>query len=58
VARDLKLESLRKVYEERGVFDQTRQLVEKYRERARAEADAARAEALRDLLHFLLEALL
>jgi len=58
VARDLKLESLRKVYEERGAFDQARKLVEKYRERARAEADAVRAEALRDLMHFLLEAVL
>jgi geranylgeranyl diphosphate synthase type II len=50
VARDLKLESLRKVYEERGAFDQARKLVEKYRERARAEADAVRAEALRDFM--------
>ncbi len=58
VARDLKLESLRKVYEERGAFDQARKLVEKYRERARAEADAMPAEALRDLMHFLLEAVL
>ncbi len=58
VARDLKLESLRKVYEERGAFEQARKLVEKYRERARAEADAVRAEALRDLMHFLLEAVL
>ena len=58
VARDLKLESLRKVYEERGAFDQARKLVEKYRERARAEADAVPAEALRDLMHFLVEAVL
>ena len=42
VARELKLESLRKVYEERGAFDKARKLVEKYRERARAEADAMR----------------
>jgi geranylgeranyl diphosphate synthase, type II len=58
MARDLKLESLRKVYEERGAFDQARKLVEKYRERARAEADAVRDEALRDLMHFLVEAVL
>jgi geranylgeranyl pyrophosphate synthase len=58
VARDLKLESLRKVYEERGAFDRARELVEKYRERARAEADAVPDEALRDLMHFLVEAVL
>jgi geranylgeranyl pyrophosphate synthase len=58
LARDLKLESLRKVYEERGAFDQARKLVEKYREHARAQADAVPAEALRDLMHFLLEAFL
>ncbi len=56
--RQERLERLRGLYEERGAFEKGRRLVDGYRRRARAEADAARPEALRDLLHFIVEAVL
>ncbi len=56
--RRQRLERLRGLYEERGAFEKGRRLVDEYRRRARAEADAARPEALRDLLHFIVEAVL
>jgi geranylgeranyl diphosphate synthase type II len=57
-AREERLERLRALYAERGAFEKGRRLVEEYRRRARAEADAAAPERLRDLLHFILEAVL
>jgi geranylgeranyl pyrophosphate synthase len=57
-ARQVRLESLRKLYEERGAFEKGRKLVEEYRQRARMAADAIQPEALRDLMHFIVEAVL
>jgi geranylgeranyl pyrophosphate synthase len=49
---------LRDIYLARGVFDTADRLVEKYRQRARAEADAIQPHALRELMHFVIETVL
>ncbi len=49
---------LRDIYLARGVFDTADRLVEKYRQRARAEADAIQPDALRELMHFVIETVL
>jgi geranylgeranyl pyrophosphate synthase len=56
--REVRFGRLRKLYEERGAFDKVRGLVEKYRRRARDEADGMQPEALRDLMRFIVEILL
>ncbi len=53
-----KLKHRRRLYEELGVFTLAELLVEKYRVRARAEAERMEAPALRDLLHFVVEIVL
>ncbi len=56
--REERLDLLRALYEGRGAFEKGRRLVVEYRRHAVAAADAARPEALRDLLHFIVEAVL
>jgi geranylgeranyl diphosphate synthase type II len=56
--RERWLLGLRELYEARGAFARGRRLVDEYRRHARAEADAAQPEALRDLLHLIVEAVL
>ena len=58
MAREERIERLRTLYEERGAFQRGRRLVDEYRQRARAEADGIQPEALRDLMHFIVEAVL
>ena len=53
-----KLHRLRDIYLARGVFDKADRLVQKYRERARAEADASGPPELRELMHFVVETIL
>ena len=55
---DQGLERLRVLYERLGVFERAERLVERYRERASAEADRTEPEALRELMHFILRTVL
>ena len=56
--REDRLDALRKLYDDRGAFDKGRRLIDEYCQRARAEADAIEPEALRDLMHFIVEVVL
>jgi geranylgeranyl diphosphate synthase type II len=58
LSREARLERLRALYEERGAFGKGRRLIDEYRQRARAEAEAVQPDALRDLMHFIVEAVL
>jgi len=49
---------VRKLYQQAGVFEQARQLVEKYRQRAEAIADEVEPESLRRLLYYLIDTML
>ena len=55
---EAKLSQLRRIYEARGVFDKADRLVQKYRERARLEADRVAPAELRELMHFIVETVL
>jgi len=55
---DGRVERLRALYERLGVFERAERLVERYRERASAEADGTKPEALRELMHFILRTVL
>ena len=48
-----KIRLMREVYQARGVFEKARQLVQKYRMRAQAEADRMASDDLRELMHFV-----
>jgi len=55
---ETKLARIGQLYDQADVFDRAAQLVEKYRRRAEQLADQARGEALRRLLHYLVETVL
>lgn len=54
----MRIERLRRLYHELGIFDQAHALVEKCRARAEALADETQPEALRQLLYFLTDTIL
>jgi len=54
----LRIDRLRTLYHELGVFDQARALVEKCRSRAEALADETNPDSLRQLLYFLTDTIL
>jgi geranylgeranyl pyrophosphate synthase len=54
----LRIDRLRSLYNELGVFDQARALVEKCRARAEALADETNPDSLRQLLYFLTDTIL
>jgi geranylgeranyl pyrophosphate synthase len=54
----LRADRLKPLYEELGVFDQARALVEKCRDRAEALADETEPDSLRQLLYFLTDTIL
>ncbi len=54
----LRIDRLKRLYDELGVFDQARALVEKCRARAEALADETEPDALRQLLYFLTDTIL
>ena len=58
VPEETKLERLRDIYTARGAFDKAERLVQKYRDRARREADQIDPPALRELMHFVVETVL
>lgn len=53
-----RLERVRQLYHEAGVFEKARELVEKYRIRVEEIADGVRPDALRSLLFYLIETVL
>ncbi|MEX0585966.1 MAG: polyprenyl synthetase family protein, partial [Pirellulales bacterium] len=53
-----RLHRVRRLYRSSGVFDKAARLVEKYRERAEAVADAIEPEELRRLLYYLIDTVL
>ena len=50
--------SVRRLYEEAGVFEKAEKLVDKYQERAEALADEVQPEELRRLLYYLIDTVL
>jgi geranylgeranyl pyrophosphate synthase len=52
------VERVRRLYQQAGVFDKAEKLVEKYRARAEAVADAIEPDALRELLYYLVDSVL
>jgi geranylgeranyl pyrophosphate synthase len=52
------LERIRQLYRQAGVFDQAVRLVDKYRERAEAVADALEPDELRRLFYYLVDSVL
>jgi len=54
----VRIERLRRLYQEMGIFDQARALVEKCRAKAEALADETEPDALRQLLYFLTDTIL
>ena len=57
-AGDPVIASVRQLYEQAGVFDQARALIDKYHHRAREVADDLEPDGLRHLLHYLADNLL
>ena len=53
-----RLEAVRKLYEQAGVFDKAERLVDKYRARAEAVADAIAVDDLRALLYYFVDTVL
>jgi len=53
-----KLEQMRRLYRQRGVFDTARSLVSRYRKRAEEAADDVEPPALRELMHFIVDMVL
>jgi geranylgeranyl pyrophosphate synthase len=56
--RGASLARIRQLYQQAGVFDQAEQLVDKYRQRAEAVADALAPEELRRLFYYLVDTVL
>jgi geranylgeranyl pyrophosphate synthase len=53
-----RIASVKQLYHQANVFDQARELVEKYQQRAEAIADDVKPESLRRLLYFLINTML
>jgi geranylgeranyl pyrophosphate synthase len=53
-----RLAAVRKLYEQAGVFDKARSLVEKYRQRAESIADEIEPDELRRLMYYLIDTVL
>jgi geranylgeranyl pyrophosphate synthase len=53
-----RLEQVRRLYEQAGVFEKAERLVEKYRARAEAVADAIEGDDLRALLYYFVDTVL
>lgn len=58
LAPGAKVAKVRHLYQEAGVFEQARRLVDKYQERAEAIADQLESEELRRLMYYLIDTVL
>jgi len=58
LSEDEKLNRVREIYEDLGVFEKACRLVQKYRQKALDEADAVRWENLGELMRFIVETVL